>query len=300
FKVVPYVVGRYTEYSDSPGGDAQARFFGAGGARLTTTFWKVDPTAESDLFDIHQLRHVIEPSLDVFASGTTVDRNHLYMYDSQVDAINDVSAVKLGLHQRWQTQRGGPDRWRSVDFFTLDLNVQLFANKPRGFNFLNPYDFRGTYFSSIPEASIPRNSANMDASWRLNDSTVVLGDVQYNLDARKLATAAVGILLTRDVTQSWYIGNRYIADLNSNIASVQFQYQISPKYTIGFGQDFDFGLGQNVSTSMSLIRYFDRFVMVFNFAHQQIGNQNGFSFAIAPIGLGFGVSSDTLQGPFRR
>jgi hypothetical protein len=300
FKVVPYLVGRYTQYSDSPGGNTQARFLGAAGARASTTFWKVDPTAESDLFDIHQLRHVVEPTLDVFASGTTVDRNHLFLYDSQVDAINDISAVKVGLHQRWQTQRGGPERWRSVDFFTLDVDLQFFANKPRGFNFLNPYDFRGAFFSSLPEASIPRNSANLGASWRLNDSTVVLGDAQYNLDARKLATAAVGVLVTRDVTQSWYIGNRYIADLNSNIASIQFQYQISPKYTIGLGQDFDFGLGQNVSSSVSVIRYFDRFVMVFNFAHQQIGNQNGFSFAIAPIGLGFGVSSDTIQGPFRK
>jgi len=181
-----------------------------------------------------------------------------------------------------------------------DFNLQFFANKPSGHNFLNPYDFRGVYFSSLPEASIPRDSANLDVSWRLNDTTVVLGDAQYNLNAKKLATAAVGILVTRDVAQSWYIGNRYIADLNSNIASIQFQYQISPKYTVGFGQDFDFGLGQNVSSSVSVIRYFDRFVMVFNLSHQEIGNQNGFSFAIAPTGLGFGISSDTLQGPFRR
>ena len=34
--------------------------------------------------------------------------------------------------------------------------------------------------------------------------------------------------------------------------------------------DFDFGQGKNVSTSVSMIRYFDRFVMVFNFSHQEI------------------------------
>jgi hypothetical protein len=299
FKVVPYLIGRYTEYSTSPSAATEARFFGAAGARFSTTFWKVDPTAESDIFDIHQLRHVVEPTVDVFTSGTTVDRSQLFMYDTAIDAINDISAVDIGLHQRWQTQRGGPDRWRSVNVFSLDIDAEFYANKPRGFGFRNPYDFRGVYFSTAPETSVPRNAINADGTWRLSDTTVLLGDAQYNLDARKLATAALGLLVIRDITQSWYIGNRYIADLNSNIASIQFSYQVSPKYTIAFGQDFDFALSQDVSTNISVARYFDRFVMVFRFSHQEIGNETGFAFSIAPLGLNAGIGSDEL-GPFRR
>lgn len=300
FKVVPYLVGRYTQYSDSPAGEAQARFFGAAGARFSTTFWKVDPTAESQLFDIHQLRHIVEPTVDLFTSGTTTDRNRLFMYDTAIDAINDISAVDLGLRQRWQTQRGGADRWRSVDVFTFDIDAVFFSNKPSTNGFRNPYDFRGAFFSTSPETSIPRDALNADATWRLTDTTVILGDAQYNLDAHKLATAGLGLLVIRDVTQSWYIGNRYIADLNSNIATIQFQYQISPKYTVGFAQSWDFGLGQDVSSSLSVVRYFDRFVMVFSFSHDEIANQTGFSFSIAPTGLGFGLNSDAVQGPFRR
>ncbi|HSZ56838.1 MAG TPA: LPS assembly protein LptD [Tepidisphaeraceae bacterium] len=300
FKVVPYLVGRYTQYSDSPAGGAQARFFGAAGTRVSTTFWKVDPTAESDILDIHQLRHVVEPTLNLFTSGTTTDRNRLFMYDTSVDAINDISAVDVGLHQRWQTQRGGADHWRSVDAFSLDIDGVFFSNKPSTNGFRNPYDFRGVFFSTAPETSVPRNALNANGTWRLTDTTVVLGDAQYNLDARKLATAALGLLVVRDITQSWYIGDRYIADLNSNIATIQFQYQISPKYTVGFGQSWDFGLGQDVASSLSVVRYFDRFVMVFAFSHDEIANQTGFSFSIAPTGLGFGLNSDALQGPFRR
>ena len=299
-KVVPYLVGRYTEYSKSPTDNSQSRFFAAAGARFTTSFWKIDPTAQSDLFDIHQLRHVIEPELNLFTSSTTVDRGKIYEYDQQVDEINDVSAVELGLRQRWQTQRGGPGRWRSTDVFTLDLDAEFYSNKPPR-KLIAPYDFRGVFFSSLPETSIPRDAFNLDASWRISDNTVVLADAQYNIDKSKLATAAVGVLVRRDVLMSWYVGNRYIADLDSNITSVQFAYQVSPKYTIVAGQAFDFGLGRDVASSVAVIRSFDRFIMSFRFSYDDITQQTGFSFSFYPIGFGRGLDSGGLQqGPFKR
>jgi hypothetical protein len=299
FKVVPYIVGRYTEYSNSPTGSEQHRFFGAVGTRMTTSFWKTDPTAQSDLLDIHQLRHVIEPEANLFSSATSVDRSRLFLYDMPVDAINDVSAAEIGLRQRWQTQRGGPGKWRSVDVFTLDIDAEFYSNKPPR-KFLAPFDFRGMYFSSLPEASIPRDAANVNASWRITDNTVVLADAQYNIDERKLATAAIGVLVRRDIQQSWYIGNRYIADLHSNIVSVSANYMISPKYSLGFNQSFDFGLGKDVSSSVSVVRSFDRFVMSFAFAHDEITNRTGFNFSIAPIGFGQGIGNSALQGPFKK
>jgi len=216
-----------------------------------------------------------------------------------VDGINDISAAEIGLRQRWQTQRGGPGKWRSVDVFTLDIDAEFYANKPRR-TFLAPYDFRGMYFSSLPETSVPRDACNVDASWRITDNTVLLGDAQYNIDESKLATAAAGVLVRRDIEESWYIGNRYIADLHSNIVTISANYMISPKYSLGFNQSFDFGLGKDVSSSISVVRSFDRFVMSFAFTHDQISNQTGFNFSIAPIGFGQGVGNSALQGPFRK
>lgn len=300
FKVVPYLVGRYTEYSTSPqNGNEQHRLFGAAGTRITTSFWKTDPTAESDLFDIHQLRHVIEPEVNLFTSGTTVDRSRLFQYDIPVDSINDISAAQIGLRQLWQTQRGGPGRWRSSDVFTLDVDAEFYANKPAR-KFIQPSDFRGIFYSSLPETSIARDALNANASWRLADDTIVLADAQYNLDQHKLATAAVGILVRRDPVQSFYIGNRYIADLNSNIVAIAGNYQISPKYSLGVSQAWDFGLGKDVSSSLSVVRSFDRFILQFNFSHDQITGQTGFSFNIAPIGFGQALGTSALQGPFQR
>ena len=74
FKVVPYLLGRYTVYTDSPAGGAKNRFLGGVGARISTAFWKVDDSVESDLFDLHRLRHVIEPEVNLFTSAETVHR----------------------------------------------------------------------------------------------------------------------------------------------------------------------------------------------------------------------------------
>lgn len=297
--IVPYVIGRFTEYSNSPSGSDESRLFAAAGTRMTTAFWKTDPSVQSDLLDIHQMRHVIEPELNLFTSATSVDRNHVFIYEEGVDAINDVSATEVGLRQRWETRRGGPGRWRNVDVFTLDIDAEWYANKPPR-SVLNPYDFRGMFFSTLPEASIPRDAVNADASWRLSDNTVLLADAQYNLDAKKLSTAAVGILVRRDIQWSLYLGNRYISDLNSNITTIAATYEISPKYTIALGQSFDFGLDKNVSSNISIVRKFDRFIIVVRADRDQISGQTGFSFNFYPIGFGQGFATSSAAGPFNR
>lgn len=291
-RLVPYVMGRYTQYSTSPQADERARGLAGAGARITTELWKVDPSAESELFDIHQIRHVIEPEINVFTSAMNVQRNQVYVFDPQVDAINDISAAQFALHQRWQTKRGGPGQWRSVDVFSLDVDVDYFGNKPPK-TFRAPYDFRGMYFATYPEESIPRDAVNAHASWRLSDNTVLLADTSINLERTNLQTLGVGLLVRRDTRLSYYISNRYVADLNSNITGVHADYQISPKYLIDLDQQFDFTQGKNVYSSASVIRQFDTFFMAFRYYFDETTNQNGISFNIYPQGLGTGV--DTSQ-----
>ncbi len=268
------------------------------GTRITTELWKVDPTAQSDLLDIHQIRHVIEPEVNFFTSAMNISRGQVYVFDPDVDAINDISAAEFSLHQRWQTKRGGPGEWRSVDFVTLNVSVAAFENKPVN-KYLNPYDFRGLYFSTYPEESIPRDAVNIDASWRLSDNTVLLGDASYNLDRGNLQTLAAGILVRRDTRLSYYLGNRYIADLKSNITSVHMDYEITPKYTLDIDQEFDFTLGKNVYSSAALIRRFDTFFMAIRYFYDETTRENSFSFNLYPTGLGYGLDTSSFN-TFRR
>lgn len=309
-KVVPYVFGRYSVYSQgvhmiapAPPGKTipmavqtssdQNRLMAGGGIKLTTAFWKVDDSFESDLFDIHRIRHVIEPEVDLFASAQSIDQNRLVVYDSDVDAVNDVQAIQVALRQRWQTKRGGPGEWRSVDFFTLNLYGDFFANQPDA-RFRDPVDFRGLYFSSMPEASLPRNSINADATWRISDTTAVLADASENLDRMKFATGSIGLAVQRGDRLTFFLGNRYIADLDSNITSVEVSYELTRKYSIAVSESFNFSQQKSVYYSATLIRKFDRFQAGLQVYYDQSTNQSGVGFSLLPYGLQRGLGSQAM------
>ena len=300
FRVVPYVLGRYTVYSDSPlSGGVKNRLFTGAGVRITTAFWKVDDSIESNLFDVHRLRHVIEPELHLFTSAENVNRGKLLQYDEPIDLINDVTGAQIALRQRWQTKRGDAGRWRSVDIFSLNVEGNFFTHKPND-ALIAPTKFRGLFFDSVPEESIPRNSINADATWRLSDSTEVISDAEYNLDKRTLATASAGLAVLRGERLSYFVGQRYIQPLNSNITTFAANYQLTTKYTIAFQQSFDFGIERNVSSQFSVIRHFDRFFASVTLRYDEIGNTSGFMVNILPEGLGNTGGATGSRNVFQR
>ncbi len=307
-KVVPYVFVRYTPYSQGviPGkftpqnlslipyvrvSDPINRIMAGGGVRLTTAFWKTDNAVESELFDLHRIRHVIEPEINVFASSSNVDQNRVFIYDPEVDAVNDVTAVQLALRQRWQTKRGGPGRWRSVDVLSINMYLNYFNNQPAN-RFRDPIDFRGLYYYSNPEASVARNSANADVTWRVSDSTAILADIQQNLDKVRLATASIGMAVMRDQRLSYFIGTRYIADLDSNIITLEANYKLDDKYSIAASQSFDLAQSKDVFYSFQLTRNFDNLSMSARFYFDQSTGDQGFGFNIQPFGFGKSANAD--------
>jgi hypothetical protein len=284
-RAVPYVLERYTGYTNSPSGDAKNRFLTAAGVRTSTAFWKVNDDVDSDLFDVHRLRHVVEPQVHVFTSGSSVDQGDVYLYDEGVDKINALSAAELALHQTWQTKRGGPGRWRSVDFLTFNVAGDFFSGTPSDAE-LRPSAFRGLFFDSMPEASIPRDAINADASWRVSDEFIVLADESYNLQESSLATTSIGLAARRNPRVTYYAGLRYIEPLDSNILTLSMAYELSRKYLLGFTQSYDFG-GQNgnVASSVEVTRRFDKFYTSIRVYHDSISDESGISFLLYPEGL---------------
>lgn len=312
YKIVPYLVGRYTGYSDSPDGDPQGRILGGVGVRMTTAFWAIDNSARSEFWDIHRVRHVVEPELHLFASVANKDRNDLYVYDETIDGINDIAAASFFVRQRWQTKRGGPGQWRSVDYLGLNLGVIAFANTPdepvnpdrlavaptfEDKNRLGPVDasgFRGLFYNSTPEASIPRTSVVGDALWRISDSTLVLSDVAWNIEEQSLATTSAGLLVGRGDRVSYYTGIRYIGELDSTIASFTMNYTLTPKYSINLGAAMDLANTESKGGTLTVIRRFDRFALAIRTYYDATDDEGGIEFAIYPEGLSGAIGTSSL------
>jgi lipopolysaccharide export system protein LptA len=284
FKLVPFVFGRYTGYSQGPDGNSPDRVMAGAGLRINTAFWRVDDTAESDLLDIHRLRHIVEPEINLFTSAQTTDRNNFYVYDTNVDAVNDISAVQFALNQTWQTKRGGPGRWRDADVFTLNMQANFFSNVPKDGDLAQP-GFRGLYFASMPEDSVPRNSINADGTWRVSDTMAVLADEEWNVNNRDLATASCGVAVRHDPRVFYFVGLRYVAPERSTIASITSGYQISTKYSVSVSQSFDFTQNSDVGTNVTLTRKLDRLMFSISIFHDAINNTNGVRFNLIPEGL---------------
>lgn len=305
FKVLPYIFGRYTGYADGPDDNDVHRFMAGAGVRINTAFWRVDDSVEDDMWDLHRMRHVIEPELHLFTTVACKDRGDVFIYDEGVDDINDISGVQLAVRQRWQTKRGGPGRWRSVDWFVLNFEANLFCRQPDEFVGIDrdgkvndPGAFRGLFFASAPEASIPRTGFNVDALWRVSDSTVILADASYNLDEHVLSTASIGAAAQRDTRLSYFAGLRYIGDVNSTIGSFVLNYEISAKYSAVFAQSFDFSGDDSNVSRLSLTRRFDRYFVTVTFYYDEVDDESGVTFAVYPEGLGYGLESGQLQALF--
>jgi len=181
-----------------------------------------------------------------------------------------------------------------VDFFTFNVSGNFFANKPPD-NQLEPSAFRGLFFPSLPETSIPRDSVNADSSWRISDDMVLAGDVQYNIEEKKLATAAIGLAVRRDERMSYTIGNSYINELDSNITSVGLAYTISKKYTLGYYQSFDFGRTESVNFGTSLTRKFDTFAMIFRVNYDEVTGESSAGFSVVPQGAKGSFGTDSAE-----
>jgi hypothetical protein len=284
-KMVPFAIGRATAYSDSPSADPKDRIYGAMGVRFSTDFWKVDNAAQSDLFDISRVRHVIEPEVNLYTSGETTNRDDLFIYDQDVDGITDISALDLALHQRWETYRGAPGKQKSVEFLALNISADAFTDPPKDAGLL-PEKFRGLYFPSDPEASIPRDAINSDLTWHASDSTAILADSQYDVDHAELATASFGLATQRYDRMAYYLGLRYIQALNSDIGTFAVQYQLSTKYAFEFSQGYDFGQNQNTHSEFRLQRRFDIITAEFGVFHDSASGDSGVSFNLYPTGFG--------------
>jgi len=306
-KVVPFVAGtaayedRLGFFADIDGGTADRAddvWFGETGVRVSPApFWKVMPGVKSRLWNLDQLRHIVQPHLTAVS------------YTQSESVIEQRDAVNVGLSQRLQTKRGTGARRRTVDWMRLNTDFtwvndsaaassgpDLFLwNKPfiPVFNSFGGADRRGS-----STWGLRRNTFSSDYSWRISDTTAVLSDLNYDMQSGVVQQYNIGFSRMRWPNLSYYIGSRYLRRLvvtdpttgavlqqGSTAFVFAVTYVLDPRYTVVFSQQIDFDYGDTVASEIALIRRYHRMYWGLTYRADESLDETAVVFSIWPQGI---------------
>ena len=150
------------------------------------------------------------------------------------EIADDLSIVKLGVRQKWQTKRGLPGQQRIIDWITLDSQVTLFP-RPNRDNF-------GSDFGMF----------DYDFRWYVGDRLSFVSDGYFDFFSQGLRTASFGANISRPGNANAYVGFRTIeGPISSNILSASASYRMSDKWGAKAGGQIDFGAKQAQSAQQS-------------------------------------------------
>jgi hypothetical protein len=313
-KVVPYIAGTFG-YDDRSGfrrtlvdgsymgqfGSDRVWLTEAGVRIFPRPWWRVYPNVRSRLWDLNQLRHIIQPSV----VATVIQES-----DSVVDQPDMLS---VGLSQRLQTKRGPVGDQRTVDWMRLDTDI-VWVEDSGGVSDMGPGPdryiwakpivplrvmsapqiFHGDLISSLHRFELygpRRDYFSADYVWRVSDTTAVLSDLNFDMQSGVVQQFNVGISRLCWPNLSYYIGSRYIrrvqvlGEKGSNAFTFAATYILDPRYTVVFSQQFDLDYGENIRSDLTLLRKYHRVSCAFTISVDESLDRQAVMFSIWPEGI---------------
>lgn len=292
-RINPFGVARFTAYDSdfegfSPDEDDNARVWGAVGVRLSTTLQHVDNSIDSPLFDLHRVRHIIEPGVTLWHAGSTVDRVDLPVYDDAVESLAEGSMIRAGFNQTWQTKRGGPGRWRDVDVLTLRTDyVWASGDADRE----SPI---GRWFEDRPELSSAGEFIDAELLWQVSDPVGITARIIHDLEnSHQTAYSTLGVLVDHGYGFRSSFGQRFVNALDSTIVFGNLQYQLTDKYRASFGANYDTNLGDFERFNTTITRTYPNITVGLAYSFNNITDESSIGFVLSPRGIAGGLGLRT-------
>lgn len=294
-KAVPFVVGRFTAYdtafdSFSPGEEDEARLWGSAGLTLSTSISRVDDGVESRTFDLHRMRHIIEPSITVWQSGSSIDAEDLPVYDDNVEGLADGTGFRGGISQTWQTKRGGPGRWRNVDVFTLDTEYVWFSDDVERETEI------GRWYGARPELSVPDEFVRVSGTWQLSEVVGLTGETIWDVEDSREDRNSAGMLIRHSERFASKFEYRQIEFQDDTYGDAMFQGLFGDKYAYEVRGTYNFRVDDFQAVSFTLMRAFPNGMLGGSLTYNNISGETSFGVVIQPTGMqssrsgGFGSS----------
>ncbi len=286
-RVVPYAVGRVTAYDEDfsayAGEDEKLRLWGSLGVRASTSRFKTYDY-QNRVLDVNGVRHVVEPHVDVFFSGETINSEDLPIYDADVEGIQDGAGLRLGLTNTLQTKRGAAGRERSVDWIVLKTDLVLRSDDSDvDADIARFYDYR-------PEYSIGGDHLYTELLWMVTDTLGLAGELTHSLETDRVVQWRVGGTLQHSPRFSSFVRYDEIDTLDSKLLSYGFTYLLTIKYEMGFRQRIDFARDESRSVDLWLERRVPKWRVRLTANVDEIDDNHTVGIVLIPEGFGGGPS----------
>ncbi|MCX5660670.1 MAG: LPS assembly protein LptD [Planctomycetota bacterium] len=294
--VVPYVVGRFTGYNQDfeeyAGEDQADRFWGSVGVRLDTQFSKTYNQFESQLLDVHRIRHILQPNANLYLSGSTLDSNDLPVFDPTVEHLQDGPGARIGLRNTLETQRGGAGQWRSVEWLVVNTDVTF---QGRG---NNPDTLISRFIEFRPEENLGDDHFHADAMWQVSDTLAGIGEITKNLADGTTAQWRAGVVMQHSPVLTTYMDYTELDALDSRYFTWGFFYKLTSKYSMGFRHSYELSHSHDQVIDVTLTRKLPRWRLGVLARYDSIDDDKTIGIVLIPDGVRFGALDDPFAMRF--
>jgi hypothetical protein len=310
-KVVPYVQGALTGYTDDLDGDALGRAWGGIGLRASMPLTAIYKDVQSDLFNLEGINHKIVLSANYFNAS----ENESYTKLPQLDRLNDDASDQALRDIRPLEPQLNPANGLALQFSpifdpqlyairqlvdnridtrdtieVLQLDIRQRLQTKRGYPGAEHIvdwmilDLSASYFPAATRDDFGSSFAFLqyDYIWNIGDRTsfVSTGWLDPETDGPRVFT--LGMYFNRPDRTNFYLGYREIEPVQSKALTGAVTYVFSPKYALTASSTYDFGTNQSLANSLIVTRIGTDLSVSFGISYNALTQSVGAVFEIVP------------------
>ena len=182
-----------------------------------------------------------------------------------MEIADDMEALRLGVHQRWQTKRGPPDDMHIVDWIEFNTDVTVYPDPSRD-------DFGQTF-----------GMLDYNFRWHVGDRLTLVSDGLFDFFSLGQDEVTLGAFLTRPPRGSLYVGVRSLqGPITDTMISMSYSYLMSPKWISTYGISYDLSDTKNVGQMLRITRVGESMLVSGGFSYDPARNSVTAVFMIEP------------------
>jgi len=183
------------------------------------------------------------------------------------ELADDLTLLRLGVKNRWQTKRGTSENLRIIDWITLDTHINVYPENHQNFGEtlgLIDYDFR----------------------WHVGDRVALLSSGLYDLFSGGQKITRLGALSERPGRGSVYVGvDRLEGYFAATYLNFNITYMVNEKYSLRYGTSYDLSGGQSAGHALVITRTGESFALSLGTSVDPSRGNVGVNMSIQPVFL---------------